>query len=259
MPSKWFISALPALLLAASPALAQDDCDAACQAARKAQDPLAPVTGLLTDNTLGFGPTSDSSTYNYQLQPVFTIEGDGANVIFRGLLPYIGLPDGDGGTRYGWSDTILQAFYVPEVEPGAFKLGYGVQASFDTAQKGFGGPGNGAGLALVGFGFSGNWSYGGVVGHLWGEDDFSVTTIQPIAFYNLEDFLGGSYIGYSNTLSYDWRDDAWTVPVGATFGKTFVVGGGHAIDVNLGAYTLLDTPEGGNDWQIKFGISWFLP
>lgn len=253
---------LAVLLLAvgvAHPVAAQDDCDAVCQAARKAQDPLAPVTALLTDNTIGYGPTDESTTYNFQLQPVYTFEGERANVILRGLIPYIGLPDGDGGTEYGWSDAILQAFYVPEVEPGAFKLGYGVQFSFDTAEEGFGGPGNGAGLAVVGFGFAGDLSYGGVVGHLWGEDEFSLTTIQPIAFYNLDDFLGGSYIGYSNTLTYNWESEDWTVPIGAVFGKTFVVGGGNAIDVNFGAYQLVAAPDAGNDWQFKFGVSWFLP
>ncbi len=246
-------------LLSASQAWSQVDCDEACQAARKAQDPLAPVRALLTDNTIGFGPNSDSTTYNYQLQPVYTFEGDRANVILRGLIPYIGVPDGSGGTDFGLSDTILQVFYVPEVEPGTFKLGYGAQASFATAKSGFEGPGNGAGLAIVGFGFAGDLSYGGVLGHLWGEGDFSVTTIQPIAFYNLADFLGGSYIGFSNTLSYNWDTGDWIVPIGATFGKTFVVSGGNAIDVNVGAYHLVEAPDGSNDWQFKFGVSWFLP
>ena len=240
-------------------ALAQEDCDEACQAARKAQDPLAPINALLTDNTIGFGPNSDNRTYNYQLQPVYTFEGDSANVILRGLLPYVGVPDGTGGTDYGYSDTVVQGFYVPEVDPGVFKLGYGVQVSLDTAKDGFGGPGNGAGVAMVGFTFAGNLAYGGVVGHLWGEGDFSVTTLQPIAFYNLEEFLGGSYVGYSNTWSYDWDSDDWVVPIGATFGKTFVLGGGHLLDVNAGAYSLVEAPDGGNDWQLKFGISWILP
>ena len=251
-----------ALLLVsiAIPALADEDCDEACQAARKAQDPLAPINALLTDNTIGFGPNSDNRTYNYQLQPVFTIEGDSANVILRGLLPYIGIPDGTGGTDYGYSDTVVQGFYVPEVDPGVFKLGYGVQVSLDTAKDGFGGPGNGAGVAVVGFQFAGNLAYGGVVGHLWGEGDFSVTTIQPIAFYSFEEFLGGgSYIGYSNTWSYDWDSKDWVIPIGATFGKTFILDGGYLLDMNAGVYPLVETPDGGNDYQLKFGISWFFP
>lgn len=258
---RFMLGGLALAFALAAPALAQEeDCDEACQAARKAQDPLAPITALLTDNTIGFGPSSDNTTYNYQLQPVYTIEGERANVILRGLIPYVGAPDGAGGTDYGWSDALIQAFYVPEVEPGTFKLGYGLQASFDTSEDGFEGPGNGLGVALVGFQFVGDLAYGGVVGHLWGEDDFSVTTLQPILFYNLDDFLGGSYIGYSNTWSYNWDTDDWTIPVGATFGKTFLVGdSGHAVDFNMGVYPLIQTPDGGNDWQLKFAVSWFLP
>ncbi len=33
----------------------------------------------------------------------------------------------------------------------------------------------------------------------------------------------------------------------------------HALDLNLGAYWLAARPEGGAEWQLKFGISWFLP
>ncbi|WP_171239098.1 hypothetical protein [Ruegeria sp. HKCCA5763] len=216
VPSRLVLFGICCSVFLTSFAKAQEECDAACQAARKAQDPLAAVTALLTDNTIGFGPNSDSTTYNFQLQPVYTFEGEAANVILRGLIPYVGLPvgvagadaslpefafsDSGGGTDFGFSDTIVQAFYVPEVEPGTFKVGYGVQLSFDTAEDGFNGPGNGAGLALVGFNFAGDLSYGGVVGHLWGEDDFSLTTIQPIVFYNLEDFLGGSYVGYTTPV-----------------------------------------------------------
>lgn len=275
VPSRLVLFGICCSVFLTSFAKAQEECDAACQAARKAQDPLAAVTALLTDNTIGFGPNSDSTTYNFQLQPVYTFEGEAANVILRGLIPYVGLPggvagadaslpefafsDSGGGTDFGFSDTIVQAFYVPEVEPGTFKIGYGVQLSFDTAEDGFNGPGNGAGLALVGFNFAGDLSYGGVVGHLWGENDFSLTTIQPIVFYNLENFLGGSYVGYSNTSSYNWNTGDWVVPVGATFGKTFVVGGGNAIDLNVGAYYLAEAPDNSNDWQLKFGVSWFLP
>jgi hypothetical protein len=76
-----------------------EDCDAQCQAARKAQDPLAPITALLTDNAIGFGPTEDNTNYNFQLQPVHTFEGADANVIVRGIVPIVGAPN---GVSYGW-------------------------------------------------------------------------------------------------------------------------------------------------------------
>ena len=49
-----------AMLLAVS-AAAQEDCDEQCQAARKAQDPLADARAIMTDNTISFG-TADNQT-----------------------------------------------------------------------------------------------------------------------------------------------------------------------------------------------------
>ena len=50
-----------AAALSSNQVLAQDDCDAACQAARNAQDPLAPVTALFSDNTIGYGPNDEDT------------------------------------------------------------------------------------------------------------------------------------------------------------------------------------------------------
>ncbi|PRY23188.1 hypothetical protein CLV78_105242 [Aliiruegeria haliotis] len=244
-------------------ALAQDDCDAACQAARNAQDPLAPVTALFTDNTIGYGPEDEDKTYNFQLQGATTIETDAGNLIFRGILPFLGRPDDPLAKDIGVGDTVGQVFWVPTAASGGFKLGYGPQFSIKTRDTKLGGPGNGLGFAVVGFGFAGDLSYGGILGHLWGEDDFSVTTVQPIVFYNLANFLGGSYVGYNNSLTYNWnteRDrDGWTVPVGLTLGKTWPLANGGAFDASLGAYAMAAKPDGANESQFKFSFNYFFP
>lgn len=217
-------TALNALVFAlfATAGLADENCDAACQAAHNAQDPLAPVRTLLTDNTIGYGPTNSDTTYNYQLQPVYTITGDNANFILRGILPCVSVPDGFGGKNNGLGDIILQGFYVPGGQEG-FKFGFGPQVSLKThSNSALGGPGNGIGAVAVGFGLAGDLSYGAIVAHLWGENDFSVTTINPIVFYNMYLF-SGSYIGYSNTISYNWNGasgNQWRAPISLTLGKT---------------------------------------
>ena len=117
-------------------------------------------------------------------------------------------------------------------------------------------------MAGVFFGFAGELSYGALLGHHWGEDDFSVTTIQPIVFYNLA-ALSGVYVGYNNSITYNWNADSgdrWQIPLGLTAGKTMAIGKeGHALDLSLGAYGLAERPKGGADWQLKFGISLFFP
>ncbi len=43
-------------------------CDAACQAARKAANPLADTKALMTDNTVAFRTgTNNEDSYNFQL------------------------------------------------------------------------------------------------------------------------------------------------------------------------------------------------
>lgn len=253
-----------------------DDCDEVCQAARKAQDPLADVRAVMTDNTIGFGtsPTDDTS-YNFQIQPVYSIPTDmGFNFIARGIIPLTGVhqgashpklgtdPVGGSGSTFGLSDTMLQGFIVPQLEDSPIKFGIGPQFSLRTrTSNAVGGPGWGAGAAAVGFGFAGDLSYGGILGHHWGQDNFSLSTVQPIVFYNTP-LLGGSYIGYNNSITYDWTASSgnrWQVPVGATVGKTILFESGHSLDLNLGGYGLVARPSGGADWQFKFGVSVFFP
>ncbi len=249
------------MLAITGPANAQGDCDAACQAVRNAQDPLAPVNAVITDNTIGYGPTSADTSYSYQLQPVYSIEGGRGNVILRGVLPFVRQPNGLGGTTNGLGDIVLQGFYVPNGQTG-FKFGFGPQVSLKTrSNAALAGPGNGIGFAVVGFGFAGDISYGGILGQLWGDDNFSATTINPIVFYNM-DLFGGSYVGYANTMSYNWKGNSgnkWTVPVGLTFGKTWILDGGFALDTSIGAYKVVSRPTGSNDMQFKFAVSLFLP
>lgn len=252
------------------------DCDAECQALRDAQDPLADVRALMTDNTIAFGTADDQTSYNFQLQPVYSIPTDKSfNFIARGIVPIVGAQEGAGlpplgpeqvggsGITWGLSDIMLQGFFVPQTT-GDIKFGAGPQFSLRTrTDEAVGGPGWGGGLAGVVFGFAGSLAYGGILGHHWGQDDFNLTTIQPIVFYSLELFgESGYYAGYNNSITYDWSaksGNQWQVPLGATAGKTFLFESGYALDINLGGYTLVARPDGGADWQFKFGVNLFFP
>ena len=250
------------LAISVSGAWADDNCDAACQAARKAQDPLAPVSAIFTDNTFTYDSNGGNGTANYQIQPVYSIDfGETGHLILRGVFNYNSVPS-IGGDISGFSDSILQAFWVPSGKIGNLSYGFGPQVAIDTAEDpALSGLGNGLGLAAVAFGFAGDLSYGGILGHIWGENDVDVTTIQPIVLYNT-DFLGGSYFGYNNTIAYNWgapSGSRWTVPLGLTLGKTWAQPNGGAIDASIGAYYLVEAPAGANETQIKLGLSYIFP
>jgi len=269
------IAALSFVVLPVEFVAAQEDgCDADCQRLRDAQDPLADVRAIMTDNTIAFGTADDQTSYGFQIQPVYSIPTDkGFNFIARGIFPIVGAqegatlpplgpdPVGGSGLTWGLGDTILQGFFVPESD-GGIKFGIGPQISLRTrTDEAVGGPGWGAGVAAVAFGFAGDLSYGGILGHHWGQDDFSLTTLQPIVFYTV-DVFGGSYFGYNNSITYNWSADSadrWQVPLGLTVGKTFLFDSGYSFDVNFGGYGLVEAPRGGGDAQFKFGLSLFFP
>jgi hypothetical protein len=216
---------------------------------------------LKTDNTFTYGDDS-KPRYEFQAQPVYSINtDDGYNLVLRGILPITGAPStSPAGTNYTWGlgDLIVQSFFVPETD-SPIKFGIGPQVSMETRTDSLlAGPGWGGGVSAVAFGFAGDLAYGGIAGHHWG-NKFSVSTIQPIVFYNMELF-DGSYIGYSNSITYNWNatsNNGLLAPVGLTFGKTFV-GDAVNIDFNVGVYGLAVSPSGGGDYQFKFALSAFF-
>jgi len=255
-------------------ALAQGACDAKCLA-EKTQNPLANVRAVMTDNTVVFG-TAGGTAYGFQIQPVQSIPtGMGFNMIARGIIPIVGAPTGAGlpklggltpgspgaSTEWGLSDTVAQVFFAPDT-PGTIKYGFGPQVSFRTRTSDVvAGPGWGAGPSFVFFGSAGQVSYGALLGHHWGQGGYSLSTVQPILMYNIE-AVSGAYVGYNNAITYDWSIGGgrrWQMPLGLTVGYTLPLDGGYALDMSVGAYSLAVKPDGGGDWQLKFGVSRFLP
>jgi len=277
---RWFsirrLSVLGALLHVAILGTASAELSAEeAEAMRKAQDPLADVRAIMTDNTIGYESASGQPLYNFQAQPVYSFNKHGFNFIARGMIPFIGNPAGSGpvglpqqftgggGNRLAWglSDIILQGFIVPETG-GSIKYGFGPQVSLRTrTDNAVAGPGWGGGLAACVFSSAGPLSYGGLAAQHWGQDDFTRSSLQPIVLYNT-DLFGGSYFGYNNSVVYDWSagsDEAWLVPAGLTAGKTFILDSGYMVDVSIGAYYLAVAPGGQPDLQFKFGVSLFFP
>ena len=270
---KTMVTSLAAIVLASSsPSLAR--AQSAAEIAKSLQDPLASIAALMTDNTINFntGNPEEITGYNFQLQPVYAVPGKTFNFIPRAVIPIIGVPGGanwpnlgqpepSSGTTWGLSDIILQTFFNPKGE-GAWKWGIGPQFSLKTRTDSLvAGPGWGAGVGGVLVGGAGNFSFAFLLNHHWGESNFSVTSLQPMIFYNRPS-LPGFAISYNNTITLDWngaRGNEWQVPLGLSVSQAFQVGGGHGIDLLLGFYGMAARPEGAPSSQIKFMISWLIP
>ena len=139
----FLMAALAFGIVANSQGIAQA-CDAACQAARKAANPLADTKALMTDNTAAFrSGTNNDDSYNFQLQPVYAVPLSDANLVLRGIVPIQGVQPGavlppnnvtPARTRdltWGIGDTSVQAFYAPT--PGGKRHSAGFwHAGFST-------------------------------------------------------------------------------------------------------------------------------
>lgn len=270
----WFIRAtLTVVLLMMSSAMQAQTDEELAEFARKAQDPLADVKALMTDNTIAFNGGDDETTsYNFQLQPVYSLSGEKWNTILRGIVPVAGIepsvvappigpePRPPTGSKWGLSDSFMQVFFSPKSD-SAWKWGIGPQVSLKTnTSDRLAGAGWGYGVAGVLFGGVGNLAIGTVAAYHWGEDDFEVGTVQAIILYNFPT-APGWYLGYNNSITYNRKADSgnkWQVPLGLTAGKTILLKSGDGLDLNLGAYDLTEVPELGHNWQLKFGISYFF-
>ena len=262
------------VILNGSLVYAQDD-EAVLAMARKAQDPLGNVRALMTESTIAFdGGPNDDTSFAVQLQPVYAIPGKSNwNMIARAIIPIIGVEPGvvippigpdprpPTDSRWGLSDIILQYFFSPKSD-GGIKWGIGPQVSLRTRTGDRqAGAGWGGGVAAVVFGGAGNWALGAIGMQHWGEDNFNTGTLQAIAMYNFES-MPGAYIGYNNAITFNWEatsGNTVTLPLGLTFGRTMPLSDGYGLDLNIGAYYLLERPDGAPRWQLKLGVSYFWP
>lgn len=246
----------------------------AAEIAKSLQDPLASIAALMTDNAINFstGQPEETTGYNFQLQPVYAVPTKTFNFIPRAVIPIIGAPQGANwpglgepsaasGTTWGLGDIIVQTFFNPKGD-GAWKWGIGPQFSLKTAtDSAVAGPGWGAGVGGVLVGGAGDFAFAFLVNQHWGQSGFSVSSVQPMIFYNLPS-LPGFAISYNNTISLDWNGTAgneWTVPLGLGVSQAFQVGGGHGLELLLGYYWMVERPEGAPDSQLRFMVNWLIP
>jgi hypothetical protein len=251
--------------------MAQD----AAEMARMLQDPLANIKALMTDNDVNFNTGNNQTSYGFQLQPVYAVSFDkaGFNLINRAVIPIMGMApnsqraitgsdtlpsDPSGDLSWGLSDIALQFFFSPKTE-GAWKWGVGPMVSLKTrTNDNFAGPGWGGGPVFVLVGGLGNFSIAAIAGHVWGENNFNLTILQPMLFYNIGD--RGWALNYNNIISQDWSANSansWTVPVGLGISKAIPLGQ-IGIEPSIGYYYNVVRPEGAADHIIKWAISFLF-
>ena len=233
----------------------------------KTQNPVSDLISVPLQNNFDFGIGPNNATrWVLNIQPVvpFKLTEDW-NLITRTIVPIINQESPAPGVSsvFGLGD-INPSFFLAPAKPSS--LIWGVGPTFTqptgtdaklTSGKWAAGP---AAVVLtmrppwvLGVLANQQWDYAG-----WRSRPYNRTLIQPFINFNLPH---GWYLSSSPIITADWENrsgDEWTLPLGAAVGKLPRLGK-LPVNVQLGAYYNVVTPDNGPDWQLRFQVQFLLP
>lgn len=258
---------LAVLGLAMSPA-ASADSDA--ELAKKAQNPIAAMISLPMQLNYdeGYGATGDGEKWLLNVQPVipFDLNADW-NLISRTIVPLVDQKDfvaGGALDESGVGDVLQSLFFSPKAPTaGGWIWGVGPALLLPTASdKVLGSEKWALGPTAVVLKQEHGWTYGVLGNHLWSvagdddRDDISATFVQPFLAYTTSTY---TTFAVNTESTYDWKREAWLVPVNLTATQMLRVGG-QPLTLQAGARYWADSPDGGPDgWGFRLALTLLFP
>jgi hypothetical protein len=238
--------------------------------AKKLQNPIGDLYSVPFQNNANFGVGPRSGAQNIlNIQPVIPIHLNSEwNVITRTILPLVWPPAGLPGNNvaFGTGNAVFSAFLSPSTPRNGWLWGAGPVVQLPTASDAtLGSSVWGAGPTGVLVYMKGPWVAGALANNIWsmggtgGRDGtkYNLFTLQPFVNYN---FGEGWYVGSSPIITANWLttgDKAWTLPVGAQFGRVVRFGKLPA-NLLLGAYYNALRPEYGANWQLRSQVTFIF-
>lgn len=235
--------------------------------AKAAQNPVAKLISVPFQNNFNFGiGPNNAMQYVLNIQPVIPFSlSKNWNLITRTIMPIINMPSPAPGvaSASGLGD-INPTLFLSPANSGKFIWGVGPTFILPTATDGALGSGKWcAGPAVVALTMHGHWVIGALVNNQWsfagyGSQDVSAMLVQPFINYNLPK---GWYLTSAPIITSNWKassSDRWTVPVGGGVGKIQRFGK-LPLNIQIGAYYNVETPDNGADWQLRFQVQFLFP
>ena len=246
----------------------QESGDETAELAKKLNNPVADLISVPFQFNVDYGLGSTYATrMTLNIQPVipFEINSDW-NLITRTILPVITQDElvKGAGDNHGIGD-VLQSFFLSPKEPmRGWIVGAGPAILWPTASDdALGSQKYGVGPTVVALKQQEGWTYGVLANHIWsvpslGDNDrrgVNSTFLQPFGSFTTKTY---TTFTVNTESTYNWEIDRWTVPVNFQVSQ-MLKAAGHPINVFAGLRTYLDSPQGGPNWGIRFGIIFLFP
>lgn len=233
--------------------------------AKQLANPIASLISVPIQSNLDFGiGPGDGTKSTTNIQPVIPFSlNDDWNVISRTILPVIdqeGFAPGGVSDAFGLGDTVQSLFFSPKSSDPIWGLGpvFLIPTATDDL---LGSEQWGIGPTGVVLKQLGPWTAGALVNHIWsfaGEDsrdDVNATFLQPFVSY-ITDTKTTFAVNLEST--YDWEREAWNVPVNFIVSQLVKIGD-QPVQFFGGVRYYLDTPDGGPEWGLRFGLTFLFP
>jgi hypothetical protein len=211
----------------------------------------------------GYGPQDGDKAF-VNIQPVVPMSvGEDWNVISRTILPVIWQDDiAPGlGTQFGLGDTTQSLFFSPKSTASGIIWGVGPVFLLPTATEDSMGYGKwGAGPTGVILKQIGPWTVGALANHVWSfagdGGEVNATFMQP--FINYTTSTATSFFLNTET-TYDWSNDAWSVPINAGVNQLLSIGG-QKVQIGGGLRYWAESPDSGAEGLgVRFNLVFLFP
>lgn len=244
-----------AALAAGGPLLAQDN------SAAQANNPLANSTAL-NFQTLYTGELTgvDRDANQFFLRYAQPFSALGGRWLMRATLPVNTFPDAGGSDTTGIGDFNVFAAWLFDTGNPAISFGFGPQLTAPTASEDEVGSGKWSlGFANVLFnGANPKFQWGYLLtwqASVVGDDDradVNIGAFQPFGFYQLGQ---GWYLRSAGIWSYNFENDAWSIPIGLGAGKVIKTDRAVINAFIEPQYSVATHGDGQPEWNVFGGVN----
>lgn len=233
--------------------------------AKQLANPVASLISVPFQNNfdLNVGPLK-GFRYTLNIQPVIPISiNEKWNMISRTIVPVISQSDvlSIDNSETGIGDITQSIFFSPKEVKNGIVWGFGAILSLPTVtndvlglRKWGAGP---SGLILK---LNGQWTYGGLINHIWsyagsGSNEISASFIQPFVTYATK--TGASFtVATENTQ--DWNNDLFGGFAGFYYAKVTSFGK-QSVQFSVGPKVYYGNNTFNPEWGLRANITFLFP